>query len=121
MFYGIFSLFFLFQHPPFPHTPTCIRLILYHLLKHTYSMPRRLVTRNNPSSITQSVAWLKLKGTKYVSLADYCAMGNSEVSMKEGETVVLKKLGCAGWWYVSVLGKCHFPFLVTFICFSGGG
>jgi SH3 domain len=49
----------------------------------------------------------QIKGTKYVSLADYCAMGNSEVSMKEGETVVLKKLGCAGWWYVRVLGKCH--------------
>lgn len=27
--------------------------------------------------------------------------------MKEGETVVLKKLGCAGWWYVRVLGKFH--------------
>lgn len=33
-------------------------------------------------------------------------MGNSEVSMKEGSTVELKKIGCAGWWYVRVLGKC---------------
>lgn len=32
-------------------------------------------------------------------------MGSSEVSMKEGDKVVLKKLGCAGWWYVKVLGK----------------
>jgi hypothetical protein len=40
--------------------------------------------------------------------------------MKEGETVVLKKLGCAGWWYVRVLGKCHFPFL-CYTCFIAGG
>lgn len=51
------------------------------------------------------------KGTKYVSLADYCAMGNSEVSMKEGATVELKKIGCAGWWFVRVLGKCFILFL----------
>lgn len=60
-----------------------------------------------------------LKGTKFVSLADYCAMGNSEVSMKEGETVVLKKLGCAGWWYVRVLGKCHFLVRLHMFCFIG--
>lgn len=48
----------------------------------------------------------KLKGTKFVSLADYCAMGNSEVSMREGAAVELMKVGCAGWWFVRVLGKC---------------
>ena len=36
------------------------------------------------------------KSTKYVSLTDYCAMGNSEVTMKEGSTLELKKIGCAG-------------------------
>lgn len=53
------------------------------------------------------------KGTKYVSLADYCAMGNSEVSMKEGSTVELKKIGCAGWWFVKVLGKCFIRLLFS--------
>ncbi|XP_052896253.1 uncharacterized protein LOC128303363 isoform X1 [Anopheles moucheti] len=42
-------------------------------------------------------------GHKFVSLADYCAMGNSEVSMKEAEVVELLKVGCAGWWFVKVI------------------
>uniref|UniRef100_A0A182IWR8 DH domain-containing protein n=1 Tax=Anopheles atroparvus TaxID=41427 RepID=A0A182IWR8_ANOAO len=42
-------------------------------------------------------------GHKFVSLADYCAMGNSEVSMKETDMVELLKVGCAGWWFVKVL------------------
>uniref|UniRef100_A0A182UAX5 SH3 domain-containing protein n=1 Tax=Anopheles melas TaxID=34690 RepID=A0A182UAX5_9DIPT len=54
-------------------------------------------------------------GHKFVSLADYCAMGNSEVSMKEAEVVELLKVGCAGWWFVKVIdiglghngGKCR--------------
>lgn len=33
-------------------------------------------------------------------------MGNSEVSMKEGSSVELLKVGCAGWWFVKNLGKC---------------
>ncbi|XP_067010975.1 guanine nucleotide exchange factor DBS [Anabrus simplex] len=41
---------------------------------------------------------------RYVALADYCAVGHSEVSMKEGDTVELLKVGCAGWWYVRVSG-----------------
>lgn len=32
-------------------------------------------------------------------------MGHSEVSMKDGDTVELLKVGCAGWWFVKVLGK----------------
>lgn len=32
-------------------------------------------------------------------------MGNSEVSMKEGDHVELLKMGCAGWWYVKILCK----------------
>lgn len=55
---------------------------------------------------------MKMKGTKFISLADYCAMGNSEVSMKEGSAVELKKIGCAGWWFVKVLGKRSFPTLL---------
>ncbi|XP_055702828.1 guanine nucleotide exchange factor DBS isoform X3 [Phlebotomus papatasi] len=43
-------------------------------------------------------------GSKFISLADYCAMGHSEVSMREGDTVELLKVGCAGWWFVKVLG-----------------
>ncbi|CRL00204.1 CLUMA_CG013478, isoform A [Clunio marinus] len=46
---------------------------------------------------------MSAQGTKFISLADYCAMGNSEVSMKEGDVVELKKVGCAGWWFVRVL------------------
>uniref|UniRef100_A0A182JT34 Guanine nucleotide exchange factor DBS n=1 Tax=Anopheles christyi TaxID=43041 RepID=A0A182JT34_9DIPT len=44
-------------------------------------------------------------GHKFVSLADYCAMGNSEVSMKEAEVVELLKVGCAGWWFVKVIAS----------------
>ncbi|KAL9918245.1 guanine nucleotide exchange factor DBS isoform 12-T13 [Glossina fuscipes fuscipes] len=42
-------------------------------------------------------------GSKYVALADYVAVGHSEVSMHEGDTVELLKVGCAGWWYVRIL------------------
>ncbi|XP_046866240.1 guanine nucleotide exchange factor DBS isoform X2 [Drosophila willistoni] len=42
-------------------------------------------------------------GSKFIALADYTAMGHSEVSMREGETIELLKVGCAGWWYVRVL------------------
>lgn len=41
-------------------------------------------------------------------------MGHSEVSMKEGDTVELLKIGCAGWWYVNVLSKYNWKFLNLF-------
>ncbi|CAH1103228.1 unnamed protein product [Psylliodes chrysocephalus] len=41
---------------------------------------------------------------RYVALADYCAIGNSEVNMKEGDVVELLKVGCAGWWFVRMIG-----------------
>lgn len=44
-----------------------------------------------------------LFGSRFIALADYCAVGHSEVSMKEGDTVELLKVGCAGWWFVRVL------------------
>ncbi|KAL3290289.1 hypothetical protein HHI36_023634 [Cryptolaemus montrouzieri] len=44
-------------------------------------------------------------GGRYVVLADYFAMGCSEVNMKEGEVVELLKIGCTGWWYVKVCGS----------------
>lgn len=47
-----------------------------------------------------------MQGSKFIALADYTAMGHSEVSMREGESIELLKVGCAGWWYVRVLGKC---------------
>lgn len=37
---------------------------------------------------------------KYVALEDYCASGQNEVSLKEGDKLELLKLGNAGWWYV---------------------
>lgn len=48
-----------------------------------------------------------IKGTKFIALADYNAMGNSEVSLKEGATVELRKLGCAGWVFVKKLGNFY--------------
>lgn len=42
---------------------------------------------------------------KYIALADYCAVGNSEISMREGDILELLKVGCAGWWFVRVIGK----------------
>lgn len=42
------------------------------------------------------------EGGRYVSLADYSAIGRSEVSMSEGDVVELLKIGCAGWWFVKV-------------------
>jgi hypothetical protein len=44
-------------------------------------------------------------GSRFTALADYCAMGHSEVSMHEGDAVELVKVGCAGWWYIKVIGK----------------
>lgn len=46
-----------------------------------------------------------IQGSKFVALADYVAVGHSEVSMREGDNVELLKVGCAGWWYVRILGK----------------
>lgn len=34
-----------------------------------------------------------MQGNRFVSLADYCAMGHSEVSMKEGDIIELLKIG----------------------------
>jgi hypothetical protein len=41
-------------------------------------------------------------------------MGSSEVSMKEGDNVELLKVGCAGWWFVKVLGNAQLYFFVFF-------
>lgn len=55
------------------------------------------------------------QGAMYVSLADYCAMSETEVSIKERDLVELLKVGCAGWWFVKLLGNvnigCDFPSL----------
>lgn len=45
------------------------------------------------------------QGTKFIALADYNAMGSSEVSMKEGAEVLLLKVGCAGWVLVKKIGR----------------
>ncbi|XP_068248694.1 guanine nucleotide exchange factor DBS-like isoform X6 [Palaemon carinicauda] len=42
--------------------------------------------------------------SRFLVLADYNAMGGSEVSLREGDYVDLIKVGCAGWWYVRVSG-----------------
>lgn len=44
-------------------------------------------------------------GSVLVSLADYCAVGPSEVSLREGDPVELLKVGCAGWWFVKLIGN----------------
>jgi hypothetical protein len=44
-------------------------------------------------------------GDRFTALADYCAMGHSEVSMHEGDAVELLKVGCAGWWFIRVIGS----------------
>lgn len=59
----------------------------------------------------------------YVSLADYCAMSETEVSIKERDLVELLKVGCAGWWFVKLLGNvsCLLYFIdcsVSLFCFS---
>jgi hypothetical protein len=61
---------------------------------------------------------LSVKGTKFIALADYNAMGNSEISMREGATVELKKLGCAGWVYVRKLGRFGFFFFFPYPTFT---
>ncbi|CAG9759980.1 unnamed protein product [Ceutorhynchus assimilis] len=43
--------------------------------------------------------------SRYLALADYCAIGSSEVNMREGDIVELLKVGCAGWWFVKVVGS----------------
>ncbi|XP_014229850.1 guanine nucleotide exchange factor DBS-like isoform X2 [Trichogramma pretiosum] len=43
-------------------------------------------------------------GSRYIALADYCAMGQSEVTMREGDSLELLKVGCAGWWFVKLVG-----------------
>lgn len=53
------------------------------------------------------VLYRVVQGSRFVSLADYCAMGHSEVSLREGDVVELLKVGCAGWWFVKILGKLY--------------
>lgn len=38
-----------------------------------------------------------------MALADYCASGQNEVSLKEGDKLEVLKMGSAGWWYVKLL------------------
>jgi len=42
-------------------------------------------------------------GEKYVALADYTASGPAEVTLKEGDVVILVKIGCGGWWFVKMV------------------
>lgn len=48
--------------------------------------------------------YLQYTSSRFLVLADYNAMGGSEVSLREGDYVDLIKVGCAGWWYVRVSG-----------------
>lgn len=100
---------FSFFHSTLPlHTLNRLTVALLSQLQFTFT---QINHPNGASHETNSIPHTlfcapELKGTKFASLADYCAMGNSEVSMKEGDLVELKKVGCAGWWFVRVLGKC---------------
>lgn len=106
----LFLYFFLFHLPSYTNTPT-----LHYFC--TLIQCSNALSRDSILFYHAICRMVRKKGSKYVSLADYCAMGNSEVSMKEGETVILMKLGCAGWWYVRVLGKRFFIFLSLFCYF----
>ncbi|XP_014241570.1 guanine nucleotide exchange factor DBS-like isoform X3 [Cimex lectularius] len=44
------------------------------------------------------------QGSRYRVLADYNAVGHSELSVHEGDLVTLLKVGLAGWWYVRLYG-----------------
>lgn len=48
-------------------------------------------------------------------MADYCATGKNEVSMKEGEPLELLKIGGTGWWYIKLLSKYSFKKKNVFI------
>lgn len=50
-----------------------------------------------------------------MALADYCAMGSSEVTMHEGDNIELLKVGCAGWWFVKVGGEKILRFNKNFV------
>lgn len=58
----------------------------------------------HPLTIAKNCKNIK-QGSKFVALADYVAVGHSEVSMREGDNIELLKVGCAGWWYVRILGN----------------
>uniref|UniRef100_A0A6P4FMQ7 Guanine nucleotide exchange factor DBS-like n=1 Tax=Drosophila rhopaloa TaxID=1041015 RepID=A0A6P4FMQ7_DRORH len=45
-------------------------------------------------------------GSTFLALANYSATGHSEVSMREGDTIELLKVGCDGWWYIRALDTC---------------
>jgi hypothetical protein len=109
--------FLLSFYPSSPNQQTHnIRLSFYCIFNykhtnqsHTCNDEWRDININFPSYHARLI-WKteKKQGTKFVSLADYTATGNSEVSMKEGDVVELRRVGCAGWWFikVNVLGKC---------------
>lgn len=63
--------------------------------------------------MTKINVFLVLQSGRYVALADYCAVGNSEVNMKEGDIVELLKVGCAGWWFVKMIGEYNFLQLLS--------
>lgn len=41
---------------------------------------------------------------RLVALADYDAVDSHEVTLREGDIVDLLKTGCAGWWFVRIVG-----------------
>lgn len=53
------------------------------------------------------IIFILFQSGRYIALADYCAVGISEVNMKDGDIVELLKVGCAGWWFVKVIGKFY--------------
>uniref|UniRef100_T1JN60 Guanine nucleotide exchange factor DBS n=1 Tax=Strigamia maritima TaxID=126957 RepID=T1JN60_STRMM len=42
--------------------------------------------------------------SRFVALADYLISDDGEVELHEGDIVELLKVGCAGWWFVRVVG-----------------
>ncbi|KAB7494153.1 Guanine nucleotide exchange factor DBS, partial [Armadillidium nasatum] len=57
-----------------------------------------------PEELETFTEEIESSSSRFVVLADYNAMGSSEVSLRESDSVDLIKVGCAGWWYVKVCG-----------------
>lgn len=90
------------KSPVFSHVNSngfyCLKFLKYSFLE----INRQLIPFNQNVNGSEHIFF---QNGRYIALADYCAVGNSEVNMREGDTVELLKVGCAGWWFVKVIGK----------------
>ena len=50
---------------------------------------------------------LPCKGSKYLSIAEYIAVENTEISFQEGDTLELLRVGHEGWWFARHTATAH--------------